>query len=233
MAGLPNPSFSSTLGAVARRRVAAGLTLLGGLMLSACAITPQQEAYEAALAKARTAPSLCVPDIYAPLVAEAYLKAHENGSADVRDTSSLPDAPAPKLEISNVSTLPDVNFPPYSQRECRMTVKDGTNPPETGFLTVAYFMHGGQVDSSLARWDSDATISHYYDALKEKISKGVDMNNPTLKACMEHYPALHPDSTDPIVQQAAVSLRALLVRRCLADHAALQNLYSDMYFIHR
>jgi hypothetical protein len=35
------------------------------------------------------------------------------------------------------------------------------------------------------------------------------------------------------MQQAAVSLRAMLVRRCLANHAALQNLYQDMYFIHR
>ena len=28
-------------------------------------------------------------------------------------------------------------------------------------------------------------------------------------------------------------LLAMLVRRCLANHAALQALYQDMYFIHR
>jgi Flp pilus assembly CpaF family ATPase len=114
-----------------------------------------------------------------------------------------------------------------------MTVQAGNHAPETGFMTVAYFMHNGKVDTSLVKWTSDTEVSKYYDELKAKVSNGVDMNNPTLKACMTHYPALRVNSTDPAMQQAAVSLRALLVRHCLADHAALKNLYADMYFIHR
>ncbi|MBO1323865.1 hypothetical protein K2X14_01690 [Acetobacter sp. TBRC 12305] len=238
MTGLSHPSFSRTRAAAALRGTLGSLSLMAALGLGACA-TPGQETYQNALADARTDPALCSADSYAPagkyttLVAESWLKAHQPGNADAQDAAPPPRADPPPVTVSGVSAMPDVSFPPYSQRACRMTVQSGTNPPETGFLTVAYFIHNDRVDTSLARWDSDGAVSRYYDALKEKVRAGVDMSNPTLQACMKHFPALHPDSTDPAVQQAAVSLRALLIRHCLADHAALQNLYSDMYFIHR
>ncbi|MFT8675400.1 MAG: hypothetical protein ABF990_03430 [Acetobacter sp.] len=238
MTGLSHHSFSGSRVATALRGTLGSLSLMAALALTACA-TPAQETYQAALADARTDPTLCSAESFGPsgryanLVAQSWFRAHQPGNADGQDASPPARAAAPPVTVSGVSALPDVSFPPYSQRACRMTVQSGTNPPETGFLTVAYFIHNGTVDSSLARWDSDGAVSRYYDALKEKIRAGVDMNNPTLQACMTHFPALHPDSTDPVVQQAAVSLRALLIRHCLADHAALQNLYSDMYFIHR
>ncbi|GAN70240.1 hypothetical protein ASY01nite_09960 [Acetobacter syzygii] len=202
------------------------------LALAACA-TPEQKTYDMALADARTDPNLCQSIRYYPLLAQAWQKAHITGDADAQDASAPTAGTLPAVKVTASTAMPDVSFPPYSQRACRMTVRAGDHPPETGYLTVAYFMHNGKVDTSLVKWNSDTAVSQYYDELKAKISKGVDMNNPTLKACMEHYPALQTTSTDPSVQQAAVSLRALLVRHCLADHAALKNLYSDMYFIHR
>lgn len=209
------------------------LAPLAAVVATAACATPQEQTYETRLAEARTAPDLCQSDRFHVLVAKAWEKAHEAGGADVEDASPNPDTPAPAIQVQASSAMPDVSFPPYSQRACRMTVQSGTAAPETGFFTVAYFMHNGKVDTSVPLWDSDKEVSDYYSELKEKIRSGVDMNNPTLKACMQHYPALHPDSTDPAVQQAAISLRAVLVRHCLADHAALKNLYSDMYFIHR
>ncbi|MFT9066924.1 MAG: hypothetical protein ABF420_02615 [Acetobacter syzygii] len=202
------------------------------LALAACA-TPEQKTYDMALADARTDPNLCQSIRYYPLLAQAWQKAHIAGDADAQDASAPTAGTLPAVKVTASTAMPDVSFPPYSQRACRMTVRAGDHAPETGYLTVAYFMHNGKVDTSLVKWNSDTEVSQYYDELKAKISKGVDMNNPTLKACMEHYPALQTTSTDPSVQQAAVSLRALLVRHCLADHAALKNLYSDMYFIHR
>lgn len=203
------------------------------LALAACA-TPEQKTYDMALADARTDPNLCHSIRYYPLLAQAWQKAHLAGDPDAQDASApVPGALPPAVKVTASTAMPDVSFPPYSQRACRMTVQAGNHAPETGFLTVAYFIHNGKVDTSLVKWNSDTEVSQYYDALKTKIRDGVDMNNPTLKACMEHYPALQTTSTDPSVQQAATSLRALLVRHCLADHAALKNLYSDMYFIHR
>ncbi|CEF55320.1 hypothetical protein [Acetobacter ghanensis] len=202
------------------------------LALTACA-TPEQKAYDMALADARTDPGLCQSIRYYPLLAEAWQKAHMGGDPDAQDASAPAPGTLPHIKVTASSAMPAVSFPPYSQRACRMTVQAGSHAPETGFLTVAYFMHNGKVDTSLVKWNSDTEVSEYYDELKTKIRNGVDMNNPTLKACMTHYPALQTNSPDPAVQQAAVSLRALLVRHCLADHAALKNLYSDMYFIHR
>ncbi|MFT8418260.1 MAG: hypothetical protein ABF636_05415 [Acetobacter sp.] len=202
------------------------------LALAACAATPEQKTYDMALADARTDPALCQSIRYYPLLAEAWQKAHL-GDADAQDASAPAPGNLPEIKVTASTPMPNVSFPPYSQRACHMTVQAGSHAPETGFMTVAYFMHNGKVDTSLVKWTSDTEVSQYYDALKAKISSGVDMNNPTLKACMTHYPALQTNSTDPSVQQAAVSLRALLVRHCLADHAALKNLYSDMYFIHR
>lgn len=202
------------------------------LALAACA-TPGQKTYDMALADARTDPSLCQSIRYYPLLAQAWQKAHMGGDADMQDASAPPVGSLPHLKVTASTAVPDVSFPPYSQRACRMTVQAGDHAPETGFMTVAYFMHNGKVDTSLVKWNSDTEVSKYYDELKAKISSGVDMNNPTLKACMTHYPALQVNSTNPAMQQAAVGLRALLIRHCLADHAALKNLYSDMYFIHR
>lgn len=202
------------------------------LALAACA-TPEQKTYDMALADARTDPSLCQSIRYYPLLAQAWQKAHLGTDADQQEASAPVAGSPPRIRVTASTPMPDVNFPPYSQRSCHMTVQAGSHAPETGFMTVAYFMHNGKVDTSLVKWNSDTEVSKYYDELKAKISSGVDMNNPTLKACMTHYPALQTTSTDPSVQQAAVSLRALLVRHCLADHAALKNLYSDMYFIHR
>ena len=202
------------------------------LALTACA-TPEQKTYDMALADARTDSSLCQSIRYYPLLALAWQKAHISDDEDMQNASAPPADEPPHIKVTASTAVPDVRFPPYSQRACRMTVQAGNHAPETGFMTVAYFMHNGKVDTSLVKWTSDTEVSKYYDELKAKISSGVDMNNPTLKACMTHYPALQVNSTDPAMQQAAVSLRALLVRHCLADHAALTNLYADMYFIHR
>ncbi|MDE7546619.1 hypothetical protein PY793_01290 [Acetobacter fabarum] len=202
------------------------------LALTACA-TPDQQTYNMALTDARTDSSLCQSIRYYPLLAQAWQKAHMSGDEDMQNASAPPDGNPPNIKVTASTAVPDVSFPPYFQRACRMTVQAGNHAPESGFMTVAYFMHNGKVDTSLVKWNSDAEVSRYYDELKAKISSGVDMNNPTLKACMAHYPAMQVNSTDPAMQQAAVSLRALLVRHCLADHAALKNLYADMYFIHR
>ncbi len=203
------------------------------LALAACATPAEQKTYDMALADARTDPSLCQSIRYYPLLAQAWQKAHMGGDADAQDASTPAPGTPPQIKVTASTAMPNVSFPPYFQRACHMTVQAGSHAPETGFMTVAYFMHKGKVDTSLVKWTSNTEVSDYYDALKAKISSGVDMDNPTLKACMTHYPALQTNSTDPSVQQAAVSLRALLVRHCLADHAALKNLYSDMYFIHR
>ncbi|WP_244983504.1 hypothetical protein [Acetobacter okinawensis] len=202
------------------------------LALAACA-TPEHKTYDMALADARTDPALCQSIRYYPLLAEAWQKAHMGTDVDAQEASAPAPGSLPPIKVTASTAMPNVNFPPYSQRACRMTVQVGSHAPETGFMTVAYFMHNGKVDTSLVKWNSDTEVSQYYDALKAKISSGVDMDNPTLKACMTHYPALQTNSTDPSVQQAAVGLRALLIRHCMADHAALKNLYSDMYFIHR
>ena len=239
MAGLQSRSapLTATQGGLARamRRSAPLLAMLAAL--SACA-SPERRAYDTALAEARTDPGLCQPEryspsgVYQPLISQAWQKAHSSAGADAQN-NAIPDNGAPVMAVSDLSTTPPLDIPPYSQRACHMTVKAPGQPPESGFLTVVYYTHNGRVDTSLARWDSDSAISQYYDALKEKLRSGVDMNNPTLKACMEHYPAIDPKSIDPTMHQAAVSLRAMLVRRCLANHAALQALYQDMYFIHR
>lgn len=239
MAGLPPRSapFTAPKGGLARtlRRSAPLLVMLAAL--SACA-SPERKAYNAALEQARTDPGLCEPERYSasgpyqPLLSQAWQKAHSTAGADAQN-NAIPEGTTPVMTVSNLAPTPAVNIPPYSQRACHMTVQAPGQAPETGFLTVVYYTHNGKVDTSLARWNSDSFISQYYDELKAKLRSGVDMNNPTLKACMEHYPAIDPKSIAPAMQQAAVSLRAMLVRRCLANHAALQNLYQDMYFIHR
>jgi hypothetical protein len=239
MAGLPPRSapLTVTKGGLAYtlRRSAPLLVTLAAL--SACA-SPERKAYNAALSAARTDPGLCQPErygasgIYQPLISQAWQKAHSTAGADAQN-NAIPDSAAPVITVSGLSPTPEVNIPPYSQRACHMTVTTPGHAPETGFLTVVYYTHNGRVDTSLARWNSDSFISQYYDELKAKLRSGVDTNNPVLKACMEHYPAIDPKSMAPAMQQAAVSLRAMLVRRCLANHAALQNLYQDMYFIHR
>ena len=225
--------FSSHANCAAPGRTLRRMGCLASVLALAACATPEHQTYDRALADARTDPALCQSIRYYPLLAEAWQKAHMGTDVDAQDASTPAPDSLPPIKVTASRAMPDVSIPPYSQRACHMTVQAGSHAPETGFMTVAYFMHNGKVDTSLVKWNSDTEVSEYYDALKTRISAGVDMDNPTLKACMTHYPALRTNSADPSVQQAAVSLRALLVRHCMADHAALKNLYADMHFIHR
>lgn len=225
--------FSSHANCAAPGRTLRRMGCLASVLALAACATPDHQTYDRALADARTDPALCQSIRYYPLLAEAWQKAHMGTDVDAQDASTPAPDSLPPIKVTASTAMPDVSFPPYSQRACHMTVQAGSHAPETGFMTVAYFMHNGKVDTSLVKWNSDTEVSEYYDALKTKLSTGADMDNPTLKACMTHYPALQTNSADPSVQQAAVSLRALLVRHCMADHAALKNLYADMHFIHR
>ncbi|GCD58260.1 hypothetical protein NBRC3280_0760 [Acetobacter pasteurianus NBRC 3280] len=141
------------------------LAPLAAVVATAACATPQEQTYETRLAEARTAPDLCQSDRFHVLVAKAWEKAHEAGGADVEDASPNPNTPAPAIQVQASSAMPDVSFPPYSQRACRMTVQSGTAAPETGFFTVAYFMHNGKVDTSVPLWDSDKEVSDYYNEL--------------------------------------------------------------------
>lgn len=239
MVGRPPRSapFSCKAGTLASVMLRGAPLLAMLLTLSGCA-NPARKAYRVALADARNDPSLCQTanfgpiGIYQPLIAQAWQKAHSTDGANAQNNSQ-PARETPTVTVSDLSSAPEVYIPPYSQRACHMTASVPGQPAESGFLSVVYYTHDGHVSSSLARWDSDTSISKYYDALKEKLRNGVDMNNPTLKSCLKHYPAIDHKTLDPSMQEAAVSLRAMLVRRCMANHAALQDLYQDMYFIHR
>ncbi|OUI85944.1 hypothetical protein [Acetobacter tropicalis] len=209
------------------------VTVLSAFGIAGCAESPEQKAYQQTLQTAQTDPNFCYSNRYDGVLAEAWQRVHSTQGNGQKDKTPAEAAPLPAVSVTGATSMPELSVPPYSQRSCRLSVKVGDAAPETGFLTFTYLVRDNVTKSALAEWHPDTEITEKYDALMEKIKAGVDMNNPDLKACITRYPAFNAPSSDPMVQKAAVDLRAHLVRRCLANRAALKNLYSDLYFIHR
>ncbi|MCX2560059.1 hypothetical protein OQ252_01400 [Acetobacter farinalis] len=214
-------------------RAACAVAVLGA---AGCAETPQQQAYHSALAQARTDPAFCYAHRYDTILSEAMQRAQAaqadtaSPKAEKPDTAFQPTAP---VTVTQASAMPDLSLPPYFQRACRLTVQKPDGTPESGFLTFTYLIRNGDVQSALSEWHSDTEVSQKYATTMKQIEAGLDMSNPDLKACIARYPAFDNPSKDPMVQKAAFDLRAHLVRRCMANKAALKDLYSDLYFIHR
>lgn len=209
------------------------ISVLSVLGIAGCAESPEQKAYQQTLETAQTDPNFCYSNRYDGVLAQAWQRAHSTEGNGQQDKTQVQAATLPSVTVTGATAMPELSVPPYSQRSCRLSVKIGDAAPETGFLTFTYLVRDNVTKSALAEWHPDTEITEKYDALMEKIKAGVDMNNPDLKACITRYPAFNAPSSDPMVQKAAVDLRAHLVRRCLANRAALKNLYSDLYFIHR
>ncbi|MCP1230598.1 hypothetical protein [Acetobacter indonesiensis] len=226
------PSRSSRF---SRLRSVAGLaTVLATLGLTACAQeTPEQKAYQQALQTAQTDPDFCYSNRYDGVLAQAWQRTHDANADTQQDKATGTPTPTPSVVVTGATVMPELSVPPYSQRSCRLSVKVGDAAPETGFLTFTYLVRNAVTESALAEWHPDKEVVQKYDATMQQIKSGLDMNDPDLKACIARYPALQPNTTDPMVQKAAFDVRAHLVRRCLANKAALKNLYSDLYFIHR
>ncbi|GFE92210.1 hypothetical protein [Acetobacter persici] len=206
------------------------------LAATGCAQTPQQQAYHSALEHARTDPSFCYSHQYDTLLAEAMQRDHSLQSSKTPDRDDKPDSsfqPTMAISVTGATAMPDLSLPPYFHRVCRLSTKLPDGKTENGFLTFTYLIRENKVQSALTEWYSDAEVTQEYDATMKQIEAGLDMNNPDLKSCIQRYPAFDAPSKDPIVQQGALDLRAHLVRRCLANKAALKDLYSDLYFIHR
>lgn len=206
------------------------------LAVAGCAQTPQQKAYHSALAQARTDPSFCYSHTYDTLLAEAMQRDHALQSSQTPDKDDKPDTsfqPTMQISVTGATAMPDLSLPPYFQRSCRLSTKQPDGKTESGFLTFTYLIRDNKVQSALSEWYSDAEVSQEYDATMKQIEAGLDMNNPDLKSCIDRYPAFDAPSKDTMVQKGALDLRAHLVRRCLANKAALKDLYSDLYFIHR
>ncbi|MFT9399165.1 hypothetical protein [Acetobacter sp.] len=203
------------------------LTLLS---VTACALTPQQQAEQDALKSAQTGSDYCYSPRYNGLLAEAWQRARDEDNGQ-KSVASTPAAALPPVQVTAATPMPDINVPPYSRRSCRMTIKVGNAAPETGFLTFTYLVKQGKTQSALAEWYSDAFVEKDYNDTMKEINSGLNLNEPELKACIARHPEISSDIKDPMVQKAAFDLRAHLVRRCMATKAALKNLYSDLYFI--
>lgn len=215
------------------RNVVRAGSALALLAVVGCAQSPAQKAERAELEAAQTDPDFCYSSRYDGLLVQAWQRAHAANSTNTNDEKPADPATLPTVAVTGATPMPDLSVPPYSRRSCRMSIKVGDAPAETGFFAFTYLTRNNKTQSALAEWFPDSLVNEKYDDTMEQIKAGLDMNNPDLKACITRYPGFETDTTDPMVRRAAFDLRAHLVRRCMANKAALRNLYSDLYFIHR